>query len=304
MRNINKKNLNLYKSFYEVALEKSYTKAAEKLYLTQPSLSYNVKTLEKDLNLKLINRGKNEIKLTSDGKILFDTLTTVFHLLEQAEEKISNKKNLSGLIRIGSTRNISDYFLNEYINDFIKKYPNLKLSIIIEDSTTLIKKLEINEIDVIFDNLPISNSFLELSSLIVYEFETIFACNGRLYNEVKDKIKKAIDLSEYPLVLPGKSEKRKNIDKLFLKKGIVINPQLELPNSNLMINIVKNNNFIGLFIKDSIEEELKNKELYQIPIEENIENNKIVMLSLKNTTNIIPKLFIEFIESQINRNNL
>lgn len=219
--------------------------------------------------------------------------------MDEVEQKIVNKNKLSGILRIGSTRNISDYFLNNHINDFIKKYPNINLSILVESSASLIKKLELGEIDVIFDNLPVYTSSLELSSVIIYEFESIFACNQQFYEEIKDKIDSIVDLKQYLLVLPGKSEKRKNIDDLFLKNGITVNPQLELPNSKLMIDIVKNNNYIGLFIKDSIEEELNNSELHKISIKEKIENNKIVMLSPKNLPNIVSKLFIEFMEAKI-----
>lgn len=298
MNNFTKRNLNLYKSFYEVALEKSYTKAAEKLYISQPTLSYNVKTLEKELNLKLFSRNKNGIKLTSDGNLLFDTLDVIFNLLDETEEKIVNKNNISGAIRIGTTRSIADYYLVDYINDFIQKYPEINIIIQVHPSSKLIEMLENNELDVVFDNLPIAKTEQEINTTVVYSFNCCFACNKNLYEKLSSQKVSITDLAKYDLVLPGKSEKRRNIDKLSIKKDIVLNPKVELPNSDLMIELVKRNNYIGLFIEDSIEEELKNRILYKINLKEKIEDNKVIMISLKKMTNIMPKVFMEFIENR------
>ena len=298
MNNFTKKNLNLYRSFYEVALEKSYTKAAEKLYISQPTLSYNVKTLEKELDLKLFSRNKSGLKLTSDGNLLFDTLDIVFNLLDETEEKITNKNRLSGAIRIGTTRSIADYYLVDYINDFIQKYPEIDIIIQIHPSSKLIEMLENNEIDIMFDNLPIAKTDQDINTTVVYSFNSCFACNKSMYNELSSTKLSITDLAEYDLILPGKSEKRRNIDKLSIKKDIILNPKVELPNSDLMIELVKRNNYIGLFIEDSIKQQLADKTLNKIDLKEKIEDNKVIMISLKKLTNIMPKVFMEFIENK------
>lgn len=65
-------NLNLYKYFFEVAKRLSYTKAAESLMVSQPSLSYSIKVLEEQLNQKLFRKENNKIILTDYGNMLYE----------------------------------------------------------------------------------------------------------------------------------------------------------------------------------------------------------------------------------------
>lgn len=64
-------NLNLYRVFYYVAKEKSITKAAKKLYISQPAISKSLKKLEEDLNVELFRRNLNGVEITKEGTVLF-----------------------------------------------------------------------------------------------------------------------------------------------------------------------------------------------------------------------------------------
>lgn len=64
-------DFNLYKNFYYVAMTGSFSKAAEELYISQPSVSYNIKCLEQNLNCKLFIRKQRGIELTEDGRSVY-----------------------------------------------------------------------------------------------------------------------------------------------------------------------------------------------------------------------------------------
>ena len=81
-------NLNLYRSFYYVAKYKGFSKASQYAFISQPSLSTNIKNLEDALNTKLFYRGKNykEIILTSEGKELYSKLAEIITVLNSDSE--------------------------------------------------------------------------------------------------------------------------------------------------------------------------------------------------------------------------
>ena len=299
MNNLSTTNLNLYKSFYFVARELSFTKASEKLFISQPALSYNVKCLENNLHTKLFIRTKEGIILTNNGITLYNSLSDIFKNLHEIENKISIDGNIEeGKLSIGATRNIADYYLSEIISEFVKKYRNIKINIRIGSTKELIELLEKNEINVIFDNLPIGQSKYRLTSCIVSEFKTCFVCNKEMYEKINKKVTKISDLINYDLILPGRSEKRILLDKITEEHNILLEPAIEMPNSNLMLKLIEKNNYIGFVIEKSIEEKL-NKELFKLKIKEPLPDNKIVMLYIDeiNKGNVA-NIFINYIANK------
>ncbi len=95
-------NLNLYKSFYDVVRYDGFTNASKATNISQPALSYSIKTLEKELNTILINRSNNQFKITEEGKILYANLITVFEKIDNFEKNIKyNSESFSGTLNIG-----------------------------------------------------------------------------------------------------------------------------------------------------------------------------------------------------------
>ena len=85
-------NLNLYKSFYDVVRYDGFTNAAEKTNISQPALSCSVKTLERELNLTLINRSKGKFMLTEEGKMLYNNLVIIFDRIDNFENNVTKNQ--------------------------------------------------------------------------------------------------------------------------------------------------------------------------------------------------------------------
>ncbi len=142
--------------FLEVAKQNSFTKAAEKLYVAQPSISRQISNLEKELGITLFDRTKNTIQLTVAGKIMFDFFSDTQDAFSRAlsEAKASNQE-LSGTIKVG----LPSYFNNSRLwnrtySEFVKNYPNIHLQLHIFPIRPLLEKLNANELDIIlcYDN--------------------------------------------------------------------------------------------------------------------------------------------------------
>lgn len=87
-------NLNLYRVFYYVAKEKSITKAAKKLYISQPAISKSLKKLEEELNIELFFRNLNGVELTEAGKVLYFYIEKAYKDLVMANHALTVYKNI------------------------------------------------------------------------------------------------------------------------------------------------------------------------------------------------------------------
>ncbi len=116
-------NFNLYKTFYDVAMCGSISKAATINYTSQPAISRSIKTLEQELNTKLFIRTKKGIKLTDKGKELFFYVEQGYNSFLTAERSILEDKTLSkGKLSIGIPSHIATFYLFDSLDEFHKKY--------------------------------------------------------------------------------------------------------------------------------------------------------------------------------------
>jgi len=107
--------LDLYKVFCQVAVSKSFSRAAKELYMTQPAVSQSIMQLEKELDIRLFNRTPRGASLTNEGSLLFEYANSAINLLRVGEEKILEFKNLTAgelKIGVGDTIPPSDYCLS------------------------------------------------------------------------------------------------------------------------------------------------------------------------------------------------
>lgn len=288
-------NLPMLYDFYVVAREGSYSKAAEKTLTSKSNFHRTIKTLEENLNLQLFIKTNKGVKLTLDGEKLYKELDLMFG------KKILNvetsNEDLTGTIKIGTTRNISDYKLEKYLTDFIEKYPNVEIKILTDNASNLNKYLVNREIDILIDYLPHINysEKFELDVKAIGNFGTCFACSKEFYEENKNNLKNLKDLKNYKLVIPGSSRRRQMLDEVLQSNNVELKPNIEMPDSKLMIDFINNNDFIGYFI----EEELKNTDLVKIPLKEQMPINSIGMIYHKKTINSLAKKFVELVVSEI-----
>lgn len=282
-------NLPLLYDFYVVVKEDGITSAADKLMITPSNLSKRITMLEDNLKLKLLNRSNKGIELTADGKRLFKDLEVRFGGFSLNIED----NNISGEIVIGTTRNISDYRLSECLRKYNEIYPNVEISLIIDNATNLNSYLTDHKIDVLIDYLPQINftEKYDFETKAFGEFKTCFACNKDFYEKYGKDIKSLSDLNNYKLIIPGKSRRRQMLDEVLQSNDIVLKPIMKMPDSKLMIDIVSKNDYVGYFIEDEIE----NTNLVKLDLTEELPTNSFGLVYLKHTINPLAKKFVELI---------
>ena len=161
-----------------VAKEKNFTKAAQLLYLSQPSLSKQIKTLEKNLDISLIHRENNKIFLTENGKIFLQYAERILALCEESCRALIDLKNGErGDLTVGASQTIGTYLLPRVLALFAQNYPQIDLKVQVNSTRTIAKNVINREIDIAIvggkipaelkKNLTVTNFVEDEFSLII-----------------------------------------------------------------------------------------------------------------------------------------
>jgi len=132
-----------------IATEKNFTKAAEVLYLSQPSLSKQIKTLEKNLDILLINRESNKISLTENGKVFLQYSERILALCEESCRALIDLKNGDrGNLTVGASQTIGTYLMPRVLALFAQNHPQIDLKVQVNSTRIIAKNVRNREIDI------------------------------------------------------------------------------------------------------------------------------------------------------------
>lgn len=145
----------IFQYIYQVYEEGSFSKAAEKLYITQPALSIAIQKEEASIGMPLFDRTQRPLRLTPMGKIYIHTIKKAQYLDRELSEQINDIRNLNaGNIRIGGTHYLNAYILPEVLAGFSKKYPKINVELVESGSDNLMDMLYEKKIDLTFNCNP------------------------------------------------------------------------------------------------------------------------------------------------------
>ena len=208
-----------------VATEKNFTKAAEVLYLSQPSLSKQIKKLENNLGISLFNRENNKISLTENGKVFLQYAERILALCEESCRALIDLKNGErGNLIVGASQTIGTYLMPRVLALFAQNYPQIDLKVQV-NSTRIIAKNVINrEIDIAIVGGEIPTELkrhLTVEHFVEDEFSLIIPRSHPF--ATKDKITKD-DLYHLNFItLNANSTIRKFIDNILTQNQIETN---------------------------------------------------------------------------------
>jgi len=276
------KHIDKIHTFLVVYETKSFSKAAEKLQISQPAITQKIKQLENFLNITLIERKKNGIVLTKKGKYFLEIAKNLENCLETIEVKINNLTKENIPITIGATSTISNYILPKFLPN-LRELLNKNLNIITKDNLTLIKQLEDKKIDIIFTTTKTENSDIKFIPLL--KDEIVFFSNKPLPKEINLE-----DLTKYEFICrENESTIKKEVSKILKKHNFscdLLNIKSLVDNSTtLKFTILNSNNqFLSMGSLSMIENEVKEKKLFITKIK-NIDLYRTIYLGYNNENN-------------------
>lgn len=132
-----------------IAEEKNITKSAERLYITQPALTYRLKNLEKEFGAKLLTRSPSGVHLTHQGEFLFTYAKEMLLKLQETKERIKNMENkVQGTLRLGVSAIFAYYNLPPILKSFMEQYPNVEIALKTGLSAKIHRMLQKEEVSI------------------------------------------------------------------------------------------------------------------------------------------------------------
>lgn len=260
-------NLKQLEAFYLVAKRKNFTRAAEELNVTQPAVTIQVKSLEKLLNLRLIQHLGKSVQLSEAGELLYQYAEKIFDLVSEADEKMRDFKRLMrGTLQIGTTKNYARYIMPSLLSEFQRRFPRIKVILDegnSEDMARSVAEMK-NELAIIaqlnLDRKIESNFFSTIEFVLVASPEHKFSQR----NSVSLR-----DLNGEHVILREKgSGSRTAILRKFQEYGIWPSVIIEASSLDFIVGYVKQNRGVSFMFEPDIQEELRRGTLKVIPIEE------------------------------------
>lgn len=152
-----------------IASEKSFTRAADLLFVSQPSLSKQIKALESRLNISLINRENNTISLTEAGQLFLDYAERILALCEESCRALNDLKTGDrGNLIVGASQTIGTYLMPRVLALFAQNYPQINIKVQVDSTRIIAKNVRDGEIDiaVVGGNVPEElEKYLEIEAL-------------------------------------------------------------------------------------------------------------------------------------------
>ncbi|PKI13389.1 LysR family transcriptional regulator [Staphylococcus shinii] len=133
----------------EVVKAQSFTKAAENLYTSQPSISRDIKRLEIDYDVKIFEFKHSKMALTSDGEKLYQYALQRDHLEQALRQDLKRQTNaIAGDLKLGSSYTFGEYRLSRELTKLAQMYPELHIHVHLDNSETIVEQIKNNIVDV------------------------------------------------------------------------------------------------------------------------------------------------------------
>ncbi len=252
-------------AFLAVASEKNFTRAAEKLFRTQPAISQSVRLLEEDLGEPLFLRLGRSAVLTEAGKILQEHVTEAFDALAQGRLRIEALKELrEGELTISASDTTSCYVLPGILRQFRNRYPRIELRILNCPSPEAAGQVASRKADIGIVTLPIEHARLICDPIVAREDVAICASSHPLGKSARVSF---VDLLSYPLLLLDRGSNTRNfIDEKLKETDLKANIAMELGSIDVIKKMVQMDFGVSIVPRISVVEEEELKKLRTIRV--------------------------------------
>lgn len=274
-----KTKLDYYRIFYETARFRSFSTAAQHLYISQSAISQCIQQLEADLDVQLFIRTRKGISLTNEGKILFSKVESAICSLEQGEKQLDRLRQLeSGELRIAAGDTITTHFLLKHLEDYHATYPDIRIEMANSYSSQMLALVKEGKADLAFVNMPMEDDELVFEPCL--EINDVFVCGPDF--EKKDSYSWE-EVAELPLILIEKNASSRHfLENNFAEKNISLNSQIEVAVHDLLIRFASIHLGISCVIEQFSTDELQRGMIQKLNLNPSLPKRSIGCAYLKN----------------------
>jgi DNA-binding transcriptional LysR family regulator len=245
-------------AFRVIAKEESFSKAAIKLYISQPALSKKIGLLEKDLDCVLFERSRQGVKLTDHGELLLEETSNIEEKLGDIRFRLKHlDENQAGHIKLACSDTVGAFYLPKWLGNFMSDHKDVLLTAKISVTSQIVQSLINEEINFGFFLAPESDPRIESIPLFDYEDVLVYPKEHRFQKSKGISIE---EILKEKLLLPGKNTMtRKKIETAFHAKGFTIQDAQEAGSVSVLKEFVRIGLGVGICPNYALsEEELEN----------------------------------------------
>src|SRR5574344_87060 len=237
--------------FVKVGELLNYSEAAKSLYISQSTLSQQIKQLEDELKCKLLMRNSHNVMLTDVGKYFLEDAKRTIQQANLCISRITDVQNLQiGTLDIGCTYTFSP-ILRESILQYMQKFPNIKLNIVCKSMEELMVKLQHQEVDFVLSYKPYE-TFDNIESHILFDNKLCAVVSGNNPLASMNSITLA-ELAKHKLALPSNGlQARSTFDYIISEKDYKFDVRLEINEVNILLGLVSKSQLVTVLSKASL----------------------------------------------------
>lgn len=248
------------------------TAAAEKLFLTQPAVSQQIRNLEEEMKAELLVRGVRQVKATLQGQILFDYAKRILHLTQQAQVAIQTmSQEVSGHLRLGTVNSIGLYLVSPIIGMFLKHNSKLQIKLVYGTGEKIVSDMRNNLLDVVI--LPDLKTeygieFQDFEKKFLFRDEMWLVGSGRdttLPTSIEFKQFNTKPVIAFTDRYPGF---RQAIERKIQELKIELNPVFETDNVGTLKRVIESGLGWGFLPSHSIRKQVRAGRMTQVQVDD------------------------------------
>jgi DNA-binding transcriptional LysR family regulator len=253
--------------FHAVAKHRSFTKAAETLFMTQPAVTFQIKQLEEQFNVRLFERGHGQISLTDAGQVVFEYAERILSLSSELDARMKDLTgHVAGVLLIGASMTIADYLLPQVLGEFKARYPSVVPRLLVANSEAVQNQVAEHSLDIGF--IEGESLLPSLVTEVCCEDELQLVC-APLHPLAKAKAITPDLLAQHAYISrePG-SGTREVADRYLQKAGVApdsLHPVMELGSPEALKGLVSTGYGFAIMSRATVAKEARLGELVGVP---------------------------------------
>jgi DNA-binding transcriptional LysR family regulator len=251
-------------AFVQVAAHRSFSRAAEALQLTQPSITARIQSLEREAGDEMFERGGRGVRLTDAGTIFLPYAERMLQMLREAKESVEEVRTIqAGSLRLGSALTVSTYVLPRILRTFHSRHPGVEVVVHTGRSEQVLKMLLSDEVQV---GLVGSLMHPDVETIDLYADEVILVANPD-HPFATNRLATIEEVGGQPVILSDRGSSYYSlIHGFFRQAGVLPNVAMELDSMEATKRMVEEGLGIALLPRVCLERELKQGLLAEVAV--------------------------------------
>lgn len=253
-------------TFLEVARHKSFSRAAERRFRTQPAISSQIRAIEDEVGARLLDRSGGRVALTDAGRIFLKYVEDTLEARRAMLANLADSAHIpSGEVIVAANEGTCLHVLPEVFAEFKSRYPDVGITVQRSESREVLETVLASSVDFGVVALPIDDR--RLASIPIHRDELVLI-TYKGHPLSKKKIVPYAELAKYPLLIPKVGRTREAIEDFLMERQIKPNVSMALDSSELLKRFVAVGVGIGFISSSHVKDEVRAGSLFISKVEE------------------------------------